>query len=122
MSSLLLNNNWDLCVDVNGNLMQTASSSYATEQDVACVLQTYLGEVDWDTTVGVPYTQQILGQAYAPTVLQALIAQAATTVPTVVQAKATVTNINQTSGLPGRLVSGSIRVLDTTGQELGVNF
>ena len=60
MSSLLLDSNWDLSLDVNGNLA-VASGNYAIAQDVACACQTWQGELWYDTTRGVPYNL-ILGE------------------------------------------------------------
>lgn len=106
---------WDLMIDSNGNIA-TATGPDALAQDVASAISTFLGEVYYDTTLGIPYLSKVLGQAYSPALLQALLAQAALTVPEVVSARATITNVQ------GRTLSGTVEFIDTTGQALGVTF
>ena len=106
---------WDLELDANGNIAMATGPS-AIAQDVASAISTFLGEVYYDTTQGIPYFAQVLGQAYSPALLQALLIQAALTVPGVVSAKAVITSF------AGRKVTGTVYVIDTTGQTLGVTF
>ena len=61
MNTLLLNGGWDLCIDDNGNIA-VATGAYAIAQDVASAVKTFLGEVWYNASLGVPYLQQILGQ------------------------------------------------------------
>ncbi|MCG3462739.1 hypothetical protein L7G72_12900 [Xenorhabdus bovienii] len=59
--SLLLNaDEWDVMLDDLGNLAIT-QNPYAVAQDVACACSTFLGECWYDTTLGIPYYQRILG-------------------------------------------------------------
>lgn len=106
---------WDLQVDSTGSIA-LATDSNAIAQDVASAVQTHLGEMYYDTAQGVPYLSSVLGQAYSPALLQALMVKAALTVPGVVSAKATVT------GFQHRKVSGRVEVIDSNGQALGVTF
>ena len=52
---------WDLVLDSFGNIA-LASPPYALAQDVASAIRTFLGEVYYDASLGVPYFQDILGQ------------------------------------------------------------
>jgi hypothetical protein len=52
---------WDLVLDVKGNIA-IASEPYSLAQDAASAIKTFLGEVWYDTTQGVPYFEQILGK------------------------------------------------------------
>ena len=80
-SSLALElNDWDLCVDTNGNIA-VANAPYAIAQDVASACKTFLGECWYDTTYGIPYLQQVLGQLPSLSVIKALLVNAANTVP-----------------------------------------
>lgn len=51
---------WDLSLDDSGSLAITANP-YAVAQDVACACSTFLGEAWYDTSLGIPYYQRILG-------------------------------------------------------------
>lgn len=106
---------WDLTIDANNNIA-LASGPNQEAQDVASAISTYLGEVLYDTSIGIPYFSEVLGQNYAPSLIRALLEGAALTVPGVVKAKATIT------GFQNRQISGNVQIIDTTGQALGVNF
>lgn len=73
---------WDLCLDTAGNIA-LAKEPYAIAQDVASACKTFLGECWYDTTYGVPYLQQVLGQLPSLSIIQALLVTAAQTVPDV---------------------------------------
>ena len=106
---------WDLEVDANGNIAM-ASGPNAIAQDVASAISTFLGEVYYDTSQGIPYFTSVLAQPYSPSLIQALLVQAALAVPGVVKAQATITKF------VGRKVSGVVNVIDINGQALGVTF
>ena len=115
MDTLKLNpNTWDLTLDTNGNI-EVATDKSAIAQDVASALATFKSEVFYNTTLGVPYFGQILGENYNPILMGALFEKAALTVPGVVSAKATLNFDN-------RKLSGIVQVIDTTGASLGVSF
>jgi hypothetical protein len=105
---------WDLSV-VNGDINSVFGPSQIA-QDVASAIQLFLGELYYDVTIGLPYLTEVMGQPYAPSVITPLLESAALSVPGVVKAKATITTFQN------RQVSGYIDILDSTGQELGVNF
>ncbi len=84
MNTLLLDlTNWDLVLDSSGNIAQ-ASAPYAIAQDVASAQRTYLGEVFYNSLIGIPYNTNIFGQNPPITLFQAYMIGAALTVPDVV--------------------------------------
>lgn len=130
-ATLLLDlTNWDLVIDSKGNIA-LATAPYALAQDVASAIKTFLGEVYYDSTIGVNYFGQILGQRPSIGVLQAAMVSAALTVPGVVAAVCVIesfqnrkvtgqvqfTDVNGVSGAIGigNNMAGQIDVLGTTG-------
>lgn len=103
---------WDLTADASGNIAM-AAPPYAITQDVASACRTFLGEVYYDTTLGVPYlgnTQnvespgaQLLGRTPALNILQGALAAAAITVPDVKSASCVV------SAFQNRVASGQVQ-------------
>ena len=106
---------WDLTLDSSGNLA-VATGAAAIAQDVASAIETFLGEVYYDTTIGVPYFSQIFGQPFSASIASTLLQEAALQVPGVVAAKVTITSF------VNRVLSGKVEVIDTTGQAIGVTF
>lgn len=51
---------WDVVLDAQGN-WAIADMPYSLAQDVACAIKTFSGECWYDTTLGIPYWQDILG-------------------------------------------------------------
>ena len=118
MKTLLLNpTSWDLLLDSNGNIA-VADNPYSISQDVASAIKLFLGEAYYNTSKGVPYFGQILGQsqANAVSVIAAQTEQAALTVPEVVKARCTQLYYNN------RVLSGTVEVIDTAGNALNVQF
>ena len=116
LKTLLLDTTvWDLVLDSNGNIA-LASPPYAVAQDVASALRTFLGEVLYDTTLGVPYWQSLLG--YAPSQAQwtAALNHAALTVPSVVSATTVITSFTS------RTISGQVQFTTSDGQTTTVYF
>ena len=86
MDTLLLDTaTWDVVLDANGN-WAAAHAPYALAQDAASAIRTFLSEVYYDTTLGVPYTR-ILGKLYPVEFVRQQLIAAAMTVPGVVSAK-----------------------------------
>jgi hypothetical protein len=109
-STLLLDNSyWDLVLDSNGDIA-VASPPYAVAQDVASAIKTFLGEVWYDSTLGVPYFQQILGKAPPLSVFKAAMVDAALTVPSVVSAVCIIESFQ------GRQVTGQVQFVTSSGQ------
>lgn len=116
MKSLLLDRTaWDLVIDAAGNIA-AATNPYALAQDVACAVKLFQGECWYDTTKGIPYWQDILGQWPPLSVVQAAIVKAALTVPGVIAARCDAINFAD------RTITGQVIVTDSAGVEQIVNF
>lgn len=102
-------------LDASGNIAM-AQEPYAIAQDVASAVKLFQGELYFDADQGMPYFDQILGHAPPLSFLKAQVEAAALTVPNVVAAKASVTQY------ANRQVTGSVEVIDTTGQAHNVVF
>jgi hypothetical protein len=100
---------WDLVLDAYGNIA-TVSNGYAIAQNAANALMTFLGEVYYDTGVGVPYLQNILGKPASLPAAKAQMQQAALSVKGVVAAAVHLTAVTD------RSLSGTVFVTDETGQ------
>lgn len=115
-NTLLLDQSaWDLVIDSAGNIAM-ASPPYALSQDVASAVRTFLGEVWYDTTQGIPYFTEILGHLPPASLLTGLIENVALTVPGVVTAQCVINSFNN------RDVSGQILFTDENDQTGTVNF
>lgn len=115
MSSLLLSPvTWDLLVDASGNIA-VASAPYALAQDAACAIQTYLGEVYYDTSQGVPYAN-IQGKPLSLNYLKMQLSAAAETVPGVVSAQVFIVSFT------ARKITGQVQVTDSTGTTTAATF
>lgn len=109
MKTLLLTlDNWDFCLDAAGN-WAVASEPYSYAQDVASACRTFLGEVWFDDTIGVPYFQKILGQTPPLSLFRRYMVDAALTVPGVVSATCTI------QSFIGRNVVGQVDFVDVNG-------
>jgi len=115
MKSFLLNNNWDLKLDGLGDIAITTDIHYEYAQSVANAARTFLGEVYFQTNIGVPY-QNILGKQIPLSYLTTQLQQAALSVTGVEDAKCIIDDVSR------RKVSGRIIFIDTTGAENNVNF
>jgi hypothetical protein len=100
---------WDIVLDAAGNLA-IATDPYQFSQDVASALKLFLGELWYDTSKGIPYFTDILGHNPPITYFQALMESAALTVPGVVAASCTITQ------LENRTVTGEVRFTTAAGQ------
>lgn len=104
MATLLLDTvEWDLVVDIAGNIA-TATEPYSLAQDAASAIRLFLGELYYDTTKGVPYWDQILGQAPPVNYMRAKFDEAALTVAGVVTAVCFIASIT------GRTVTGQVQI------------
>ena len=106
---------WDLTVDANGDIA-VADNPYQLAQDAATAMRTWLGEVYYDTTLGLPYRTQILGQSPPLSLVRAQLEAAAMTVDGVVAV-----NVALSSSV-GRVLSGQVTVTDQTGATASTNF
>lgn len=108
-STLQLSPDWDLAVDSSGNIALLAEPA-ALAQDAASAIKTFLGEYYLDTTVGVPWLQQILGKppGVPPpslALLKQLLVDAALTVAGVASAQVFL------SAVSDRGISGQVQVI-----------
>jgi hypothetical protein len=116
MRTLLLDQTtWDLCLDASGNIA-VAADPYALAQDVASAIRLFAGEAWYDTSLGIPYFEQILGHAPPVSLIKEQFTRTALTVPGVVAAVCTLDSI------AGRQLTGQVRVTDTAGTVLTIAF
>lgn len=117
MDTLLLDTgSWDLVLNAAGNIA-VATEPYSLAQDAASAIKTFLGEVFFDTTVGVPWLTQILGQTPSLALLKAQLAAAALTVPDVGSAQVFISSFND------RVITGQVQTTQaSTGQTSAANF
>ena len=106
---------WDICTDINGNIA-VAVDPYAIAQSVACACRAFLGEQWYDTTAGIPYFQNILGQPLSATYLKAQLVAAAAAVP------GCYNPIVYLSELSDRAISGQVQFTDQAGTQQVVGF
>lgn len=115
-STLLLDlTYWDLVADASGNIA-VASDPYSVVQDVAAACRTFVGDVWFDTTDGIPYFQNILGQTPSLSYIRAQLVAQALTVP------GCTNPVVYFSGLSGRSLSGQIQFTDSNGQTQVATF
>ncbi len=98
----------DLTLDGAGNIA-LASEPYSLAQDAASAILTFLGECYYDTTVGVPYWQDILGRFPPLSLFKADLVEAALTVPEIVAAKVFISDV------AGRKITGQVQVTNVDG-------
>lgn len=94
---------WDLVTDAHNDIA-AASAPYALAQDAASADRTFLGEVFWDTTIGVPYLTQILAKRPSLALVKAQLVAQAETIPGVASAKVFI------SAISDRVVEGQVQV------------
>ncbi len=106
---------WDLVLDTSGNIA-LAGAPYSVAQDVASAVRTFLGECWYDTSQGMPYWQQIMGQYPPLSFVRQKIIDVAMTVPNVKSATVVFTSFT------GRLLDGQIQVIDSDGNTNNIGF
>jgi hypothetical protein len=108
---------WDLTLDANGNIA-LASAPYAIAQDVASACRTVLGEVYYDSALGVDYFGKLFGKTPPKTVFQEQFIAAALTVPSVVAATCVIENYSPTT----RTATGQVQFTDSSGTQQQVSI
>ena len=106
---------WDLVLDSNGSIA-LAAPPYAVAQDVASAIRLFLGELWYDTSQGMAYWQQLLGQNPTSSQVTTALNNAALSVPGVATVNTIITSI------AGREVSGQVQFTITDGTSVTVNF
>lgn len=87
MKTLLLDASaWDLVLDTSGNIA-LAADPYSIAQDAASAIRTWQGEVYYDTSLGMPYLQSILGRFPSTQFIKVNCQREAGRVPGVVSSK-----------------------------------
>ena len=76
MSSLLLDNNWDITLDSLGNLA-IADKNYSIAQDVANAVKLFTNDAYFDTQAGIPHFDITLKRNPSPAVIRARLKEAA---------------------------------------------
>lgn len=116
MKTILLDpSKWDLLLDASGNIA-AASEPYAIAQDAASAIKLFSGELWYDTSKGVPYWGQILGQTPPLELMKAQLADAALTVPGAVTAQVFIVSFD------GRVPVGQVQITDSSGTTTGAGF
>lgn len=107
---------WDLVLDINGNIA-AASEPYSLAQDAASAIKTFLGEVFFDTSLGVPYLTDILAKRPSLQLMKSEFVAAAMTVPGVASAKCFLSDVS------ARQVVGQVQVISqASGQRSAASF
>ncbi len=116
LSLLLDPDTWDIGLDASENIATTANP-YACAQDVATACSAFTGECIYNTSIGIPYKDSILGFSPSSGTVQTWLQNEALRLPYIAQAQATI--INNSSS---RVSSGVITVVDTNGTQSTVNL
>ena len=106
---------WDLVLDINGNIA-LAGAPYSYAQDVASAVRTFLGECWYDTSLGLPYWQQILGKLPPAAYIEQMISIQSLTIPNVISAEAAIVDFTD------RDVRGVILITDADSNTAIVAF
>lgn len=112
---LLVPATWDLTKNASGDIA-VAADPYALAQNAASAIKLFLGEQWYNTTIGVPYFQQIFGKTPNIPLLKAKFLAAALQVPGVVSAKVFITSIVD------RSVRGQVQVTGSDGTVTAAAF
>ncbi len=103
MNTLYLNpSTWDLVLDANGNIA-LATDPYSLAQDAASAIKTFLGEVWYNTLLGIPYWSNILGHSPPAEYMKAQFIAAALTVPEIESAAVFISGITLTRQITGQV-------------------
>lgn len=118
MNTLLLDVGlWDLTLDSSGNIA-LAAEPYALAQDVASACRTVLGEVYYDTSLGVDFFGLLFGKTPPVSVFQEQFVAAALTVPDVVSAVCIIESFSSTT----RETTGQVQFTDINHQTQTVSI
>lgn len=116
MNTLLLDPAaWDFLIDAAGNIAM-AENPYSQAQDAASAIKTFQGECFYDTDLGVPYWQNILGQAPPLSLIKAEVNAQALTVPGVATA------VTFIQSFVNRHLTGQVQLINDQGQNAAAGF
>jgi hypothetical protein len=115
-STLILDpSTWDLLVDGSGNIA-VAGEPYALAQDAASAIKTFSGEVFYDTSIGIPYFSEILGQSPPLSLVKYYMNSAALSVPGVVSSTTYLVS------LINRTFIGQVQITAANGIKSAIGF
>ena len=115
-NTLLLDQSaWDLVLDINGNIA-LAGTPYSYAQDVASAVRTFLGECWYNTNLGLPYWQQILGELPPLGYIQQQISIEALTIPNIISSETSIVSF------VNRSIEGVILITDADSNPAIVPF
>ena len=106
---------WDLVLDASGNIA-ACTEPYSLAQDVATALRTFLGEVYYNTALGVAYFESILTGNVPLSMVQQILVEQVLTVSGVVSATCNIISVID------RKLVGQIIVTDQNGVSTNVSF
>ena len=115
MKTLALSADWDLTVNAAGDIA-TVDGPQQLAQDAASAIRLFQAELWFDTSQGIPYFTQILGQRPSVPLMKAYFVAAAKTVPGVVKAVCYISSISN------RVVTGQVQVFDANGNTATAAF
>lgn len=115
-SSLYLDpDTWDIELNSSNNLSMVGNP-YACAQDVATACSTFRGECIYQTGIGVPYNEQILGHNPGTGSIQTWLENEALRLPYIADVSATIVTGE------ARAATGVILVIDRNGIESTINL
>lgn len=116
MKTLLLDRTaWDLTLDAQRNIA-VASNPYSLAQDAASAIRLFRGELWYDTAKGVPYFENILGQAPSVPFMKARYVAAALSVPETKTARCFLNGVVQ------RRLTGQVQLTSLSGFTVTAGF
>ena len=117
MRTLLLDAvEWDLLIDAAGNIA-FADKAYALAQDAASAIKLFKGEAYYNTTKGVPYWDNILGEPPSIAYMKDQFNVAALSVPEVLTATSYITSFVD------RQIKGQVQITSAESPTpIAVNF
>lgn len=111
--TLLLDDNWDVTTDGNGNIAM-AQGAYGIAQNVANAIRLFTNDAYFDQTRGIPHFEIELGHVPPMSVLRSRIRKAALEVEGVATAELVFLSFE------GRKLSGELALTTGTGEALNV--
>lgn len=114
MSSLLLNDDWDISLDSNGDL-RTATDNYAIAQNAACRCRAFTNDMYFNQADGVPHFLVDISQRPNASVVAAAMEKVATGTEGV--SKASMSNISLSTS---RTLEGEIYLTLDSGDTVNV--
>lgn len=106
---------WDLELTTDGDIA-VAKPPYATAQTVGNAIRLFEGELYYDTTQGVPYFNEILGQPHSFSLFKHRMEEAAMRVKGVKEVEVSVSESS------GRALGGMVRLKDENNQTYTVTL